>query len=97
MYLAPANTRGEAERIWLNNDFLPGFPRRIRGQASNDIVTVGDFHMMSHYSGSSWKYFAGLRNDGRLRSVAIYKDLIIGAGVGSGGITSIAIIVTGTR
>jgi len=97
MYIAPADTRGEAERIWFNNDYLPGFPHRIRGQAENDIVTVGDFTMISHYNGSSWKYFEYLQNNGRLRAVSIYNDLIVAVGLGTADIFSIAIVMTGRR
>ena len=97
MYIASANTRGEALRVWFNDDYLPGFPRRLRGQAENDMVTVGDFLMLSHFNGSSWKYFENLQNNGRLRGVSIHNDLIVAVGVGVADIFSLAIVITGRR
>jgi hypothetical protein len=80
MYLASSDTRGEATRIWTNNDHLPGFPRIMRGQSKNDIFTGGDFSMMAHYNGKSWKIFSELQGRIRTRGIAIKGSLVFAAG-----------------
>jgi hypothetical protein len=80
MYLASSDTRGDATRIWLNDDYLPGFPRIMRGQSKNDIFTGGDFSMIAHYNGKSWKIFSELQGRIRTRGVAIKENLVVAAG-----------------
>lgn len=76
LYIAPSHTGGEAWlRKWFTDTFAPGFPRRVRGTAPNDLFVVGDFSMVAHYNGASWRFFSELFGPtGRMRSVAVVGD-----------------------
>ncbi len=80
LYECPATTRGEARRIWFNDTYVPGFPNALRGQARNDAITVGDYHMISHYNGNTVKYFVDLRRIARLWSVSIKGNGMVAVG-----------------
>ena len=81
MYVASSNTHGEAQRIWTENNFLPGFPRALRGQSSNDLFTAGDFSFMAHYNGASWHIYNRFAGRIRSRGIAITKNLVVLAGL----------------
>ncbi|RMI13168.1 MAG: hypothetical protein D6681_06115 [Calditrichaeota bacterium] len=81
IYTAPAHTTGVARRLWNQSLFLPGFPRRIRGRAANDLVMVGDFGMVGHYNGASWKLYEELTGRIRSRSVVFNGAGILAVGV----------------
>lgn len=81
LYSARSNTSGEASRSWLANDYLPGFPRRLRGQGRNDLIIVGDFTFVAHYNGLSWRYYEELKSRIRFRSLDYKDDLVIAVGL----------------
>ena len=81
MYIASANTNGEAQRIWTENNFLPCFPRALRGESGNDLFTTGDFSFMAHYNGASWHIYNNFAGRIRSRGIAITRNLIILAGL----------------
>lgn len=57
------------------------YTNRIRGNASNDLITVGDFGIAAHYNGVMWKVYdeIGLPN-GNYESVSIKGNLAIAVG-----------------
>jgi hypothetical protein len=81
MYVASANTHGEAHRLWTENNFLPGFPRALRGRTGNDLFTAGDFSFMAHYNGASWHIYNRFAGRIRSRGIAITKNLLVLAGL----------------
>ena len=95
MYIANADTRGEAERIWFNDDFTPGFPRAFHGQKSNDMFTGGDFSFLAHYNGNSWRHYNHLTGRIRTRGISIQGNFAIAVGVDNN--TQRAIVITGNR
>ena len=95
MYRASANTNGEAERIWLNNHHLPGFPHILRGNAENDLFTSGDFSMIAHFNGKSWYQFSELIGRISFRGVASIHDKVFCVGEDYASLQ--AIIAIGTR
>ena len=57
------------------------FTNRIRGNAENDIVVAGDFGILAHYNGKSWKVYPEVAlPNGNYESVAIRKDYIVAVG-----------------
>jgi hypothetical protein len=81
MYECPSTTRGNGIRKSFTDDFLPGFPQRIRGSGENDIFLVGDFTMLAHYNGKTWRYYEELRRRIRLRSVAMKRNRVLAVGI----------------
>ncbi len=46
--------------LWLEvagPSIIPYYTERIRGAEVNDIFVVGDFGIVAHYNGISWKLF----------------------------------------
>ncbi|MDP4175616.1 MAG: hypothetical protein Q8933_16695 [Bacteroidota bacterium] len=54
---------------------------RIRGNAPNDIIAVGDYGAVSHYNGLDWKTYPELQMDRIYRAVAIKGDIVAIAGI----------------
>jgi hypothetical protein len=76
---------------------LTSFPYRIRGNARNDVVIVGDYARISHYNGAdSHLVFPG-DTDLRLRSVAMRNNLLLATGYRYHPIESKAIVIRGRR
>jgi hypothetical protein len=70
-YKCRTDTRGEGNRFSFTSGILPGFPFRIRGNAANDFIIVGEYSMVAHFNGVKWRYYVSLTdNSRRLRSVA---------------------------
>ena len=59
---------------------LPSFPYRIRGDAANDIVVVGDGGMIWHYNGANWTQL-NTQPNATFYSVAISKTMIVAVGI----------------
>jgi hypothetical protein len=95
MYIAPSSTRGEAQRIWLDNNFLPGFPRALRGYTGCDLFTAGDFSFMAHYNGATWHIYNDFAGRIRSRGIAMTENLVILAGLDIQ--TNRATIIRGAR
>ena len=57
------------------------YTNRIRGNDENDIVVVGDFGIVAHYNGVTWKVYNELKlPNGNYESVAIKGNLVIAVG-----------------
>jgi hypothetical protein len=97
LYETNASTQGQAQRLRMNNSDFPGFPHRLRGSAQNDLTIVGDFSMISHYNGCTWRYFSELEGRVSFQSVSIFNDTVIAAGVYYTNLSGLAIIARGTR
>ncbi|MBX2991876.1 MAG: hypothetical protein KF749_12010 [Bacteroidetes bacterium] len=72
------------------------FKRRIRGNAANDVFVVGDFGLVSHYNGATWRQYGGREIPhffGSLVSVAVFGDRMIAVGE----ISNKAIVLRGQR
>ncbi len=69
VFRANASTHGEAERISMNRNYFPGFPRSLRGNGENDLFLAGDLSSLSHYNGSTWRFYD--EYSGRIRSYSI--------------------------
>jgi hypothetical protein len=95
MYRTSANSNGEAERIWLNNHHLPGFPHILRGNAENDLFTSGDFSMIAHFNGKSWYQFSELTGRMSFRGVASIHDKVFCVGEDYSSLRAIIAIGTG--
>ncbi len=81
LYSANRSTNGEAERIWFDNNFSPGFPWRIRGTAKNDILITGDFTFIAHYNGLTVHPFYELTGRVRTWAISLKGNLFCCAGV----------------
>lgn len=81
VYLATENTRGEAKRLSFTSTFFPGFPNRVRGNGSNDLVIVGYYNMIAHYNGANWQYYQQFyQQDQHLFSVDEKGNLVVAVG-----------------
>lgn len=82
LYKITAQTKGEANRSsFAGGQFLPGFPFRVRGTDNNDMAMIGEYSMIAHYNGYSWRHYQQFMNpDGRLRSVATNQNMIVAVG-----------------
>jgi hypothetical protein len=70
------------------------FTNCIRGNASNDLIVVGDYGIVAHYNGVIWRVFDELAiTVGNYESVSIKKNFIVIVGFSG----SNAIIVAGRR
>jgi hypothetical protein len=71
------------------------YTEAIRGSAANDIITVGDFGEVLHYSGRTWKNYAAQTGmaSGAYYAVAVRGDRVIAVGVDS----PRAVVLMGTR
>jgi hypothetical protein len=98
VYQTTSDTRGEAKRLPFDQSLFPGFPNRLRGNASNDIVDVGDYNCLAHFNGVSWRYMSGsLAENRHLRSVDQKGNLIVGVGVIYDPINSKGLVQIGRR
>lgn len=73
------------------------FPYRIRGSGENNIAVVGDFGMIWHYNGASWKLLNETVPEQPRYSVAVSKKLIIGVGSDYGNGFGAGLIFFGRR
>lgn len=72
------------------------YRRKIRGNAWNDLFIVGDFGLVSHYNGSTWKHYTGNGLPtffGLWSSVAVKGNTMVAVGE----IDDRAIILRGNR
>ena len=70
------------------------YTNRIRGNAGNDIVVVGDFGLFAHFNGWSWHVYTEVAlSGGNYESVAMKGDMVIAVGWTGG----FAIITRGVR
>jgi len=41
----------------FTDDYLPGYPTRIRGNGFNDFFISGKKSMLAHFNGKTWRLF----------------------------------------
>jgi hypothetical protein len=98
VYLCPASTQGSGKRLSFSPDWFPGIPNCIRGNNAYDFTIAGDFGVLAHYNGASWKHFSEfMSNENRFYSVAQRGNLLLSVGVTYAGIQSRALAVIGRR
>jgi len=85
--------RMNRSRRWVEQPVPLYYTNRIRGNAENDIVAVGDFGITAHFNGVSWEHFPEARLNGIYESVSFRGNLVIAVGWGGGR----AFILHGTR
>jgi hypothetical protein len=57
------------------------YTNRIRGNASNDVITVGDFGIVAHFNGVTWNVYNELAIAvGNYESVSIKNNLVVAVG-----------------
>jgi hypothetical protein len=83
-------------RLSFTNNYFPGFPRRIRGNDENDMFITGDFFMIAHYNGLTWRYFSELSGSGRFWSIDLKDNIVCAVGNDADFFTK-GIIVMGQR
>ena len=98
VYEAPINTNGNGKRLSFTETWFPGFPRGIRGNNRNDFTIAGDYTMLAHYNGVTWRYFSELRTSNmHFNAVAQRCNLIVGVGVIPDPIHSRGFVARGRR
>ncbi|HTR81406.1 MAG TPA: hypothetical protein VMM58_07225 [Bacteroidota bacterium] len=66
---------------WIEQPLPLIYTNRIRGNADNDIVAVGDFGIAAHFNGVTWHVYDELQlSNGNYESVAIRGNLVIAVG-----------------
>ncbi len=80
IYKAFFSTKGEATRVGIDKEYLPGFPNRIRGADYNQIFVVGNHNFVTHFNGKSWHYYSELNGNIVFKSVDVQKDLVVAVG-----------------
>jgi hypothetical protein len=98
VYSMRSDTHGEGTRLSFTPSYFPGFPNCIRGNGPNDWIVVGDYSMLAHYNGATWKYFAELRqNNDQINAVSFHGNLVVGVGVIVDPVNSRGIVFIGRR
>ncbi|MDP2209948.1 MAG: hypothetical protein Q8K98_14420 [Bacteroidota bacterium] len=97
LYQTKNNTKGEARRYSFTNSYFPGFPWRVRGNAINDIFISGEYFMLAHFNGVSFKYFNQFYGDGRFKSLDQKGNQIVAVGYTFDPIHSRGIVIRGRR
>ncbi len=80
IYKAFFPTKGEATRIGIGKEYLPGFPNRIRGADLNQIFVVGNHNFVTHFNGKSWHHYSEFSGNIVFKSVDVQKDLVVAVG-----------------
>jgi len=96
IYSAPSRTRGEAKLISFPSTWS-GFPWRLRGNAVNDVVLVGEYYMLGHFNGVAFKHYNELGGYGRLASVYQRDNFVVAVGYSFDPIHSRGIVFRGRR
>jgi hypothetical protein len=96
VYRSPMTTHGEGERIPFPSTWL-GFPWRLRGNASNDIVMVGEYFMLGHFNGMTFHHYKDLSGYGRLMSIDQRDNFAVAVGYLFDPIHSRGIVFRGRR
>lgn len=97
LYKCDEDTRGAGSRFSFTPEYLPGFPFRLRGHDIYDLFVVGEYYMIAHYNGVTFKYFSQFYGQGRLRSVDQRNNLIVAVGHTFDPINSKAVVFIGRR
>lgn len=87
-----------AQRYSFASTFFPGFPFCLAGDGMNNLVVAGEFAMLAHFNGVTWRYHNFLYDPNRrLRSVALRGNVLVAVGVQYGGLLTQACVIRGTR
>ena len=95
IYTCGAGVYVSANDGWRYLSDLPlVYTRMIRGNGPNDIVVSGDYGLLMHYNGSTWRVYSQVSlSQGSYKSVAIKGNLAIAVGLSANG----AVAVVGRR
>ncbi len=96
LYRLPTSKNNSIKRLSFSPNFFPGFPRRVDGNGHNDLTIAGDFYMIAHYNGSTWRHYEQIMAQGRFFSVSQKENLIVAVGH-SVDLLSKGIILVGRR
>jgi hypothetical protein len=96
LYNTTSDTRGVAKRTPFPSTWS-GFPWRLRGNASNDLMVVGEYYMLGHFNGITFHHYRDLRGYGRLVSVDQHNNFVVAVGYTFDPIHSKGIVITGRR
>jgi len=96
VYRFPVTTHGEGKRIPFPSTWS-GFPWRLRGNAVNDVVLVGEYYMLGHFNGVTFEHYNELGGYGRLASVYQQDNFIVAVGYSFDPIHSKGIVFRGRR
>ncbi|MDI6765264.1 MAG: hypothetical protein QME52_00305 [Bacteroidota bacterium] len=96
LYKASSTTTGLAKRIPFPITWS-GFPWKLRGNGVNDLIIVGEYFMLGHFNGSTFRHFYELHSYGRLTSVDQKNNFVVAVGYLFDPIHSKGIIIRGRR
>ena len=98
VYTARAIATGEGKRLAFTPGYFPGFPHRLRGTNGNDMTIVGDYNLIAHFNGVTWRYFSEFsQQDHRLWSVDQKGEIVCAIGELIDPIHSKALVYRGRR
>lgn len=72
-----------------------GYPRRVRGNGSNDLFIVGDYLMILHFNGMRLRAFREYSGNGVLFSVSQMNETVVSVGLKIDGPFTKAFILKG--
>lgn len=92
LYTCGAGVFENSSGIWKEIKFGV-FTNHIRGSAGNNIIVVGDFGLIAHFNGVTWKTFIPEPN-ANYASIAVKDNYLAAVGMTTNGV---AIAAIGTR
>ena len=96
LYKASSTTTGLAKRIPFPITWS-GFPWKLRGNGVNDLIIVGEYFMLGHFNGLTFRHFYELQGYGRLISVNQKNNFVVAVGYLFDPIHSKGIVIRGRR
>ncbi len=96
LYNTRVNAHGEAKRYSFTSGFFPGFPWRVRGDGA-ELFVVGEYYMVAHFNGATFRHFTQFTGFGRLLSVDQNGNSVFSVGESIDQINSKGIVIRGTR
>ena len=80
VYTCGAGVYVSSNSGWRYVSELPSiYTKMVRGNGPNDIMVVGDFGLVAHYNGMSWRVYSNTGADS-YEAVAIRENLVIAVG-----------------
>lgn len=65
---------------WMKQSITPNFKDKVRGSSLNNIFLVGDFGLLAHYNGSTWKEYPEYSDASGYFSVDINDNIAVVVG-----------------
>jgi hypothetical protein len=96
IFKCQSSTKGEAKPIPFPTTWR-GFPWRVRGNNLNDLFIVGEYFMIAHYNGITYKHYEELRGFGRLISIDQKNRMVVATGYSFDPIHSKGVVFIGRR